>query len=59
MAKKEKTLTCTFFVGGKQVDKLTPEQIDRMANKIGEALSIYYTAHPQEYANIKVSGTQK
>lgn len=59
MAKKEKTLTCTFFVGGKQVDKLTPEQIDRMAEKIGEALSIYYSAHPTEYANIKISGTQK
>lgn len=58
MAKKEKTLTCTFFVGGKQVDKLTPEQIDRMAERIGEAMSIYYTAHPQEYANIKISGTQ-
>ena len=59
MAKKEKTLTCTFFVGGRPVDKLTPEQIDRMAERIGEALSIYYTAHPQEYANIKISGTQK
>jgi hypothetical protein len=57
MAKKE--LTCTFFVGGKPVDKLTPEQLDRMAEKLGAAMSVYYTAHPEEYANIKCAGTAK
>lgn len=56
MARKEQTLTCTFFVGGKQVDRLTEEQCERMAQKVGEVLSIYYTAHPSEYAQIK---TQK
>ena len=59
MARKEQKLTCTFFVGGKPVDELTPEQIDRMAKKIGEAMSIYYTAHPEEYARIKCEGTSK
>lgn len=49
----EKTLTCTFFVGGVPVDKITPEQAGRMAQKVGEVLSIYYTAHPEEYAMLK------
>lgn len=52
MAKKEQ-LTCTFYVGGKLVDKLTPEQISRMAQRIGETMSTYYTAHPDEYKKIK------
>ena len=46
-------LTCTFFVGGKPVEKLTPEQRAKMAQRIGEAMSTYYTAHPDEYLNIK------
>jgi hypothetical protein len=46
-------LTCTFFVGGKQVDKLTPEQTERMAQKVGEVLSIYYTAHHDEYKKMQ------
>lgn len=53
MARKEQKLTCTFFVGGKQVEKLTPEQCERMAQKVGETLSLYYTAHPQEYIQLK------
>jgi hypothetical protein len=55
MAKKEQTLTCTFFVGGKQVDRLTEEQCERMAQKVGEVLSIYYTAHPEEYRQLKTN----
>ena len=53
MAKKEQKLTCTFFVGGKQVEKLTPEQCERMAQKVGEVLSLYYTANPEEYEKLK------
>ena len=53
MAKKEQKLTCTFFVGGKQVDRLTEEQCERMAQKVGEAMSLYYTAHPEEYRKLK------
>ena len=47
--RKGKPLTCTFYIGGKQVDKLTPEQSERMAQRVGEVLSAYYTAHPEEY----------
>lgn len=57
MAKKE--LTCTFFVGGKPVEKLTAEQLDRMAERLGAAMSVYYTAHPEEYAKIKCAGVTK
>lgn len=53
MARKEKLLTCTFFVGGKQVDRLTPEQLDKMAQRLGEVMSKYYTAHPEEYKMLK------
>lgn len=55
MARKEQTLTCTFFVGGKQVDRLTEEQCERMAQKVGEVLSTYYTAHPEEYRQLKTN----
>lgn len=53
MAKKEKKLTCTFFVGNKQVDKLSPEYLEKMAQRLGEVMSIYYTAHPEEYKLLK------
>ena len=53
MARKEQTLTCTFFVGGKQVERLTPEQCERMAQKVGEVMSLYYTANPEEYSQLK------
>lgn len=46
-------LTCTFYVGGKQVDKLTPEQTERMAERLSEVMSIYYTAHPDEYKKMQ------
>lgn len=50
---KEKKLTVTLHIGGKQIDKLTPEQSERMAQRLSEAMSLYYTAHPEEYKRIK------
>ena len=50
---KDTKLTVTLHIGGKQVDKLTPEQSDRMAQRLTEAMSIYYTAQPKEFQNIK------
>lgn len=52
MAIGKQKLTYSFFVGGKPVDKITPEQREKMARRIGEAMSIYYTAHPDEYQKI-------
>jgi hypothetical protein len=51
---KDTKLTVTFHVGGKQVDKLTEEQLEKMAQRVGEAMSIYYTAHPDEYRQLKI-----
>ena len=51
--RKEKPLTATFFIGGKQVDRLTEEQLDKMAQKVGDTMSIYYTAHPDEFKKMK------
>ena len=48
-----KPLTVTFYVGGKQVDKLTDVQKDRIAQRLTESMSIYYTAHPQEFMKLK------
>lgn len=52
MAKQQK-LTYSFYVGGQPVEKLTPEQTKRMAERIGETMSLYYTAHPDEYKRFK------
>ena len=50
--KKKKQLTVTLFVGGKQVDTLSTEQRERMAQRLSERMSIYYTAHSEEYQKI-------
>ena len=50
---KEKKLTCTFHIGDKQIDKLTPEQTERMAERLSEVMSIYYTAHHDEYKKMQ------
>ena len=47
------TLTVTLHIGGKQVDKLTPEQSARIAERLSETMSLYYTAHLDEYQNLK------
>ena len=51
--RKDKPLTVTFYVGGKQVEKLTEEQLDKMAQRVGEAMSTYYAAHPDEFKKLK------
>lgn len=47
-----KPLTVTLFIGGKQIDELTEEQCDRISERMSEAMSTYYTAHPDEYKKI-------
>ena len=51
MAKQQK-LTYTIYVGGVQVDKLTPEHKQKMGQRLSEAMSLYYTAHPDEYRKL-------
>ena len=50
---KNKPLTVTLHIGGKQVDTLTEEQRQRLSDRLSEAMSLYYTAHPEEYRKIK------
>ena len=52
MQRKTKPLTVTIFVGGKQVNELTPEQSERMAQRLSETMSAYYTSHMAEYEKI-------
>ena len=54
-----KKITCTFFVGGQQVDKLSPEQCERMAKRVGETLSAYYSSHINEYIKINLPAVQE
>jgi hypothetical protein len=46
-------LTVTLHIGNKQIEKLTPEQSERMAERLSESMSLYYTAHSEEYQKIK------
>ena len=54
---KNKPLTFTFHIGGKQVDTLTDEQLEKMSKRLGEAMSAYYIAHPEEYLKLKSKKT--
>lgn len=39
---KQKPLTVTVHIGGKQVDRLTTEQLERMSQRLTETMSLYY-----------------
>ena len=54
-----KPLSVTLHIGGKQVDTLTQEQRERMAQRLSEAMSIYYTAHPEAFLKIKDTEMKK
>lgn len=53
---KGKPLTVTFHIGGKQVESLTDEQLERMSKRLSEGMSLYYSAHPEEYAKLIKKG---
>lgn len=48
-----KPLTVTLHIGGKQIDKLSAEQIEKMAQNLSKSMSRYYSAHLEEFADIK------
>lgn len=50
---KNTKLTVTLHIGGKQIDKLTAEQSERMAQRLSDTMSLYYTSHADEYQKIK------
>lgn len=51
--KKKKELTVTLYVDGKQVETLTEAQRQVVADRFSEALSRYYSRHPEEYLKIR------
>ncbi len=51
--KKNRPLTVTLHIGGEQVDKLSDKQLERMSERLYEAMSLYYAAHTEEYLKIK------
>lgn len=50
---KSKPLTVTLHIGGKQVDTLTEEQREKMAQRLSEVMSRYYSNNIDEYLKIK------
>lgn len=50
---KNAPLTVTLHIGGKQVEKLTADECERMAQRLSETMSLYYTAHPEEFLKLK------
>ena len=50
---KDTKLTVTLHIGGKQVETLTEEQRDRMAERLTETMSLYYTSRAEEFRSIK------
>ena len=53
LAKEKNKLTVTLYVGGKQVESLTAEQSERIAERLSKSMSLYYTSHADEYQKIK------
>ena len=53
MARKSKPITIEIFVGDQKIEKLTEEQKERMAQRLSEHMSLFYTQHPEEYAKLK------
>ena len=54
-----KPLTVTLHIGDKQIDRLTPGQCEEILKRLSETMSLYYTAHPDEYQNLKTNGRLK
>lgn len=50
-----KPLTVTLNIGGKSIDKLTEEQKEKMAKRLTEVMSLYYTSHTEEYQKIEIT----
>ena len=47
-----KEITVTLHIGGEQVEKLTPGQVQKIADRLYESMSEYYTVHPEEFKKI-------
>jgi coenzyme F420-reducing hydrogenase alpha subunit len=52
---RNKPLTFTLHIGGKQVETLTEEQRQKMADRLSEAMSLAYSLDIEEFKKIKTS----
>lgn len=50
--RKKKEITVTLFVGGQQVNTLTTQQIEKIQERLENKMSVYYTAHADEYVRL-------
>ena len=50
--RKKNELTVTLYIGGQQVNELTAQQIEKIQNRLGEKMSVYYSSHLEEYTKI-------
>ena len=48
-----KPLTVTLHIGGKQIETLTTEQRQKMAQRLSETMSLYNTPKAEEFRKIK------
>ena len=51
-----KPLTVTLHIGDKQIDRLTPGQCEEILKRLSETMSLYYTAHADEYKKLNLRG---
>lgn len=58
MARKQQKLTYEIYLDGVRVEKIPPEALDRMMERMGERMSLYYTQHPEEYEMLLKGGKE-
>lgn len=52
MARKPKPLIVELYVGDQKIEALTEEQKQRMADRLSERMSDYYTQHILEFQKL-------
>jgi hypothetical protein len=50
---RNKPLTVTLHIGGKQVDTLTEEQREKLSQRLSEVMSRYYSNNIDEFLKLK------
>ena len=53
---KRKEITYSIYIGDKKVDKLPEDYVDRMMERVGEVMSLYYRQHPDQYRRLVEAG---
>ena len=49
MARKQQKITFEIYLDGERVERIPPGAKEGMMKRMGEAMSLYYTQHPEEY----------